>query len=526
MVMKRYAQDFTHRPQTEPLNERQVPNSAGGFSFPVDGWKRLDRFLILGNEGGSYYAKERELTLENAISVVSCLGEDPVRTVGQITAISVAGRAPKPDPALFALALAVAHPGARQIALDSLPAIARTGTHLFTFMDNLVTLRGRGMGRQMRRGIGRWYTERKPENLALQLCKYRQRGGWRHADVLRLVHARPTNATMMALMRWAARGELSPPLPGSLVEGFIKLQEATHARDAIALVNEYPVTWEMIPTELLGEAEVWQALLPKLPLTALIRNLGRMTANGALGMDEAKTVAAKLGDQGALMEARVHPIQVLSALLTYSAGHGARGSLTWQPHQTIVDALDAAFYMSFGNVPRSEVKHTVALDVSGSMFGGEVAGVPGLSPGVASGALAMVWAAAHPNAEFLAFSTSLVPIAISPRRRLDDVCASMRAIKFGGTDCALPMIDAIRRGVQRDCFTILTDSETWAGNMHPMEALKKYRRQAQENARLCVVGMVSNGFSIADPEDSGSLDVVGFDTATPQLVTQFAEGKL
>jgi hypothetical protein len=46
------------------------------------------------------------------------------------------------------------------------------------------------------------------------------------------------------------------------------------------------------------------------------------------------------------------------------------------------------------------------------------------------------------------------------------------------------------------------------------------------DARLVVVGMVSNGFSIADPNDPGMLDVVGFDTATPQLISDFARGAL
>jgi 60 kDa SS-A/Ro ribonucleoprotein len=41
-----------------------------------------------------------------------------------------------------------------------------------------------------------------------------------------------------------------------------------------------------------------------------------------------------------------------------------------------------------------------------------------------------------------------------------------------------------------------------------------------------VVGMTSNGFSIADPTDGGMLDVVGFDTATPQLIAEFARGTL
>ena len=38
--------------------------------------------------------------------------------------------------------------------------------------------------------------------------------------------------------------------------------------------------------------------------------------------------------------------------------------------------------------------------------------------------------------------------------------------------------------------------------------------------------MASNGFSIADPNDPGQLDVVGFDTATPQLIADFSRGAL
>jgi 60 kDa SS-A/Ro ribonucleoprotein len=62
--------------------------------------------------------------------------------------------------------------------------------------------------------------------------------------------------------------------------------------------------------------------------------------------------------------------------------------------------------------------------------------------------------------------------------------------------------------------------------MHPVEALKKYRKESGIDAKLVVVGMTSTGFSIADPNDSGSLDVVGFDTVTPQIISQFAAGRL
>src|SRR6185295_12163185 len=96
-------------PQSAPIpGSNQVPNSAGGYAFPVDDWIRLDRFLILGSEGGSYYAGETALTRENAGAVLRCIAADGVRTIARIVEISEQGRAPRNDPALFALALATA----------------------------------------------------------------------------------------------------------------------------------------------------------------------------------------------------------------------------------------------------------------------------------------------------------------------------------------------------------------------------------------------------------------------------------
>ncbi len=36
-----------------------------------------------------------------------------------------------------------------------------------------------------------------------------------------------------------------------------------------------------------------------------------------------------------------------------------------------------------------------------------------------------------------------------------------------------------------------------------------------------VVGMTSNGFTLADPNDRGMLDVVGFDTSVPAVIANF-----
>ena len=140
---------------------RQVPNSAGGHAYPVDDMTRLRRFLILGSEGGSYYANERKLTLENAAAVKRCIENDGARAVYEIAYISRHGRAPKVGPPLFALAMAATygHLGTRALAFGYLPQMARTGSQLQMFIDYIGSMRG--WGRSLRRAVGNWYTQTK-----------------------------------------------------------------------------------------------------------------------------------------------------------------------------------------------------------------------------------------------------------------------------------------------------------------------------------------------------------------------------
>jgi 60 kDa SS-A/Ro ribonucleoprotein len=84
------------------------------------------------------------------------------------------------------------------------------------------------------------------------------------------------------------------------------------------------------------------------------------------------------------------------------------------------------------------------------------------------------------------------------------------------------MLEATKQRWPIDLFVVYTDNETWAGQVHPSQALREYRERMGIAAKLVVVGMASNGFTIADPSDGGMLDVVGFDTATPQVIADFA----
>ena len=513
-------------PQWEPIpGTSQVPNSAGGYAFPVDDWVRLDRFLILGSEGGSYYAGERALTRDNAGAVLRCVEEDGPRAVARIREVSHSGRAPRNDPAVFALAMAakLGDEPTRKAAFAALGDVARTSTHLFQFAEALQAFGG--WGRATTRAVAGWYQRDNVGELTYQAVKYRQREGWTHADLLRLSHPKPPSEPHRDLYAWIVDG-IVPAGDDALrqVRGFEQLQRETDAARAARLIGEYRLPWETVPTELRSSPEIWAALLDGMPLTAMIRNLATMTRIGLVAplSEAARKVVAELADRDRIRRARVHPLSILAALKTYEQGHGERGKHTWTPVQQVVDALNEAFYLAFDNVEATNQRWLLGVDVSGSMSGGAVGGVAGMTPRVAAAAMTLVTAATEPQHVIMSFQDRFVPLGISPRERLDDVVRKTGGLPFGRTDCALPMLYATERNIPVDVFVVYTDSETWYGQVHPVQALRQYRQKTGIAAKLIVVAFVANGFSIADPSDGGMLDVVGFDTAVPELIRDFA----
>jgi 60 kDa SS-A/Ro ribonucleoprotein len=263
-----------------------------------------------------------------------------------------------------------------------------------------------------------------------------------------------------------------------------------------------------------------------MPMTAMIRSLGKMTSIGLVQpfSEAAKLIVRKLSDETVLKRVRIHPLAVLIAEKVYAQGRGDKGSLTWKPVPQIIDALDEAFYATFQNVEPCGKPMLLALDVSGSMGGGSVAGSC-LTPREASAAMALVTAATEREYHIMGFSSRFMPLNITPRMRLDDVVKRISNLPFEGTDCALPMIWARENEVNVSAFITYTDSETWAGKIHPSQALRQYRNKFVGDAKAVVVGMTCNGFTIADPNDRGMLDVVGFDTTAPAVIGDFVRAE-
>lgn len=534
--MAKYLREYStaKTPQSESI-EGTVPNSAGGYSFVVDDWKRLERFLLLGSSNGTYYINEQQLTRENAKVVEKLIKKDGKRVVETIVSISDEGRAPKNDPALFALAMCakLGDEETRTLANRALPKVARIGTHLLHYAQFIQQFGGWGHGTV--RSFQRWFTERTPDDVAFQAIKYASRDGWSQADLLRQAHPKSEAHNYVFKYIVDGPGELDLETLPHIIKGTELIKGQADKKKAANFIKDYNLPREVVPTELLNEKIIWEALLDaNMGLTAIMRNLGKMTSLGLLDSNlsaATKKIVESFGSESNIKKARVHPLNILVALKVYEQGHGDKGSLKWSPVRAIIDALDSAFYLSFKTVEPTHRNLMLALDVSGSM-GSPVSGMP-LDCRTASAAMALVTANVEPNYEIVGFTsgnrpsmhrgynTGISPLSISPKQRLDDVVKYIDRLDFGGTDCSLPMIYAEEKKLDIDAFFVYTDSETWAGKIHPKQALDSYRRKSGKNAKSIVIGMNSNGFTIADPNDAGMMDVCGFDTAAPAVMADF-----
>lgn len=530
---------ITSTPQSQPIpgkEDRMSKNNAGGYAFNIDDWKMLERFLVLGTEGGTYYVGEREHTFRNYETLKRCLCNDPLKAMSLIYDISTEGRAPKNSPALFALAVAMSidtgdeskNRVMRREAMRILPNVARIGTHLFEFVGYVNGMRS--WGRSLRTGVANWYLSKNPDQISFQMAKYQSRNEWAHRDVLRMCHPKVSvsNPEVDNLFRWAIGDEkrkFEPELLIGLVACLEEMKKAKNSDDVIKLIDQYKAPFEVVPTEYRKDAAVWTHMLPYMGAEAMVRNLGNMTSYGVF--DEPanrKLVCDRLHDEAWLKKNRIHPLKLYVGLRQYSAGKGAKGNNSWNVMRDIANALEDAIYLAFKQVEPTGKRIYYALDVSGSMTGGVIAGIDNFKPVEGTAIMSLVLANSERNYTVRGFTTKMLDLDIRAGMRIEDAVKRVHRSDFGRTDCAMPMIDAASRGEDYDAFVIMTDNETWAGNSHPHEELEKYRRKVGHPVKMIVMGMTSTNFSIADPKDTDTLDVCGFDTSVPEFISKFIAG--
>lgn len=508
----------------------QVRNDAGGYSYGVDKWTQLRRFLILGSAAGSYYTGAEAMTLEAANAVIECLKESVTKTVDEIVRISYDGRAAKNSPAIFALAIAASPKytgGLSWYALSKLSEVCRTSTHLFEFVEYVQQFRG--WGRALRTAVANWYLSKDIDSLQYQLVKYQQRNGWSHKNIFQLAHPVPLSREVSEIFHWVTNPD-TPEMDVSsypLLQAFEWAKGALQADEIVPLIAEHDLPWEAVPTQWLKNPDVRMALLRKMPLTAMIRQLGIYSALGLTSMksEGEQLITDALSNTDALRKARVHPFQMLLALQTYSQGRGQRGDNTWQVNPRIAQALETAFYKAFSNVESSGKRILLAIDISGSMGSSTITELSSMRASYAAAAQALVMVSTEDYVDVVAFDTVASPRLVNKHSSINEVMNQF--VPHGGTDCGAPIdwaMKQFRASEQNiyDAFVIFTDAQTWAGQSNPYARFKEYQQNVNAGAKLATVAMVANRFGLSPAaSDASVLDCIGFDTNTPQLISAF-----
>jgi 60 kDa SS-A/Ro ribonucleoprotein len=235
----------------------------------------------------------------------------------------------------------------------------------------------------------------------------------------------------------------------------------------------------------------------------------------------AKLVKERLSDATYLKKSRIHPLAVLTAFKVYSRGAGLKGSLTWTPVPTVLSVLNEAFYATFGNVTPAGKPMLIALDVSGSMA--QLIDGSAISSAESVAAMSLVWAATEPEVHIFGFAHEFRELGIRKGMDLETAIRKAHDQNFGSTYVSLAYEYAIQHKLKVGGFVVMTDNETNRGP-HAALRLKAYRERFVPDARSVVAATASNPFTVNDPNDKWGLDVVGFDTSVPNVVTSFIRG--
>lgn len=557
------------------------------FGYTVKNIDFVQRLLILGSRVNQYHQKKNNSLSKDDIEFIKqCIKNDEGQSILKLVEeIYETGRAPKQDITLqiHALLCRAENNDLRKSALGLLSKY-RTISHIYNWKKFHASCENpqlgkvtKGFGRGPKRSLNDWFLKMKdkPIDLAYQITKYGSREGWSFDQLIKCSHL----TTGTGDDRILKEGKTKKVLPATafdivlryaimgfdeahkLAEKYTLTDEAVYKYLAavhetkhclednkqrlIDLIYANKLCREQVPTWSLKDSDVLTALLVNrnktrvvMPLTALLRNLGNMSAHDVLNDNEIRTVVClHLLNKEVITKSRIHPVSVLTAWFTYRSGTGLRGSNTWCPQPDILKALEDMFYLSFQNVEPTGKRICFLIDCSGSMTGPSLC--ESVSNAEAAALLAMIFArsetkaAEAPQHSFYLFTstssssyggrTGLTDVSdvIHAEAPLNDVFKSVQRSNWGTTDISMGILEAMKYKRKYDAFVVITDNDVNSG-IKPSEAMKQYRSAMKmPNVKLAVVATEGSDFTVADPADLCMMDFVGFDSHGPKLLQDF-----
>jgi 60 kDa SS-A/Ro ribonucleoprotein len=355
------------------------------------------------------------------------------------------------------------------------------------------SLRAGEGGRRIKRVAGRWLLSTLSEYWAIKYGADRD-DGYALADLVRVYH--PKAGARLPLLDWLL-GKPADLASLPQVAAFERLKSAPDDSARVAAITEGRLPHEVV-TPFARSPAIWEALVPQLPLFALVRHLAALERHGVL--DRARTlIEAKLADAGAIERSKILPYRFVE-----SARHVAA---PWAK-----DALRGALELAFANVPAIDGRTAVLLDRSGSMSAYvQTAAIFGVS----------LMKQARGNGRVLLFDDRVDELAVSMRDSV--LTQAERVTARGGTDTSLPMMQLVREGDIVDNVVLITDEQQNRG-MPFFDAVAEYRRRVNARVKVFIVDVAPYRNALTPPEDARSWYVYGWSDQALAFISMASRG--
>lgn len=477
-------------------------NREGAAAYAYGPEAKLAQLAVTGTLADSFYAGADQHLDEALAAARAC---DPT-FVARAAVYARRSGAMKDMPALLAAYLTVADP---DLAVPVFGRVVDTGRMLRSYVQIL------------RSGqVGRTSLGSRPKRLVTQ---WLERSSMRDlmaaatgkdpslADIVRMVHPKPADATRRAFYGWL----IGKPYDLAALPAEIAAFEAWKRNTALPLP---PVPFEWLTAFPLTAVQ-WGELATRMGWQALRINLNTLARNGAFGVaGVTEAVAARLAEPAP----SVLPYQLLVALR--SVGDGVP--------LAVQAALETALEASLDKVPLIAGSVVVCPDVSGSMQSPVTGYRKGATTTVRCVDVAALVASAmlrtNRRARVMPFEVDVVDLALDPHARLAVNAARLAAVGGGGTNVSAPLARLNREGAKVDLVVIVSDNESWVdatrhGATATMREWEQLKRR-NPNARLVCVDIQPHGTTQATGRPE-ILNVGGFSDAVFDTIARFALGQ-
>ncbi len=337
------------------------------------------------------------------------------------------------------------------------------------------------------------------------------------ADVIKMVHPKPSSKARDALFAWIIRKPCDVALLPDNVQDFLRFKKTGRGR-----VPNVP--FQML-TQLELSTKQWAKIAENASWQMTRMNLNTFLRHGVLALPKMRCmIADRLRDPALIAKARVFPYQLMTAYQAMSSDMPAE----------IRDALHDAMELSVRNVPKLRGQVVVAPDVSGSMSGAVTGYRKGATTATRFVDVAGLVSAAvlrrNPSATVLPFEVKVRDVRLEPRDTILTNAARLADQWGGGTNCAAPLDWLLAKGRAPDLVIIVSDNQSWAHNQYGnagtvmMQAWEKLKRR-NPKAKLVCIDIAPYGTTQAKERDD-VLNIGGFSDTVFDQIAAFAAGEM